>query len=130
MRYRISLLLLLAGGLTGVLTSTGVAKEQAQKRYLSAVAPNPPALTIMRRSLLILAVTLLAGVAAFFTGERLAAHWCLEHAVRPTDDLEWLRLEFGLTDADLARVRQLHEGYLPRCHAFCAAFHARLSFRV
>ncbi len=33
--------LLLAGVLTGVLTSAGVAKEQAQQRYLSVVAPNP-----------------------------------------------------------------------------------------
>ncbi len=33
-------LLLLAGGLTGLLTSAGMAKQQAQERYLSAVAPN------------------------------------------------------------------------------------------
>jgi hypothetical protein len=33
-------LLLIAGGLTGVITSAGVAKQQAQERYLSAVAPN------------------------------------------------------------------------------------------
>ena len=34
-------LLLAAGGLTGVITSTGTVKKQAQERYLSAVAPNP-----------------------------------------------------------------------------------------
>jgi hypothetical protein len=33
--------LLLTGGLTGVITSASVAKQQAQARYLSAVAPNP-----------------------------------------------------------------------------------------
>ena len=33
-------LLLTAGGLTGVITSGGVAKQQAQERYLSAVAPS------------------------------------------------------------------------------------------
>jgi hypothetical protein len=33
-------LLLVAGGVTGAVTSTGVAKEAAQQRYLSAVAPN------------------------------------------------------------------------------------------
>jgi hypothetical protein len=33
-------LLLIAGGLTGVLFSGGMAKHQAQERYLSAVAPN------------------------------------------------------------------------------------------
>ena len=33
-------LLLVAGGLAGVITSAGAAKQQAQQRYLSAVAPN------------------------------------------------------------------------------------------
>jgi hypothetical protein len=33
-------LLLLAGGLTGVLTSGAVAKQLARERYLTAVAPN------------------------------------------------------------------------------------------
>ena len=32
--------LLVAGGLTGALTSAGAAKQQAQERYLSSVAPN------------------------------------------------------------------------------------------
>ncbi len=31
---------LVAGGLTGVLTSGGAIKQQAQERYLSSVAPN------------------------------------------------------------------------------------------
>ena len=33
-------LLLAAGGLTGAITSAGAAKQQAQQRYLSAVAPS------------------------------------------------------------------------------------------
>jgi hypothetical protein len=33
-------LLLVAGGLTGFITSADAAKQQAQERYLSAVAPN------------------------------------------------------------------------------------------
>jgi hypothetical protein len=33
-------LLLVAGGLTGLATSAGAAKDRAQERYLSAVAPN------------------------------------------------------------------------------------------
>jgi hypothetical protein len=33
-------LLLVAGALTGVIASTSTAKQQAQARYLSAVAPN------------------------------------------------------------------------------------------
>ncbi len=33
-------LLLVAGGLTGFVASAGAAKQQAQERYLAAVAPN------------------------------------------------------------------------------------------
>jgi len=33
-------LMLVAGGLLGVITSAGAAKQQAQERYLSIVAPN------------------------------------------------------------------------------------------
>jgi len=79
----------------------------------------------MRRPLLILAAMLLAGAAVFFGGQRLVAHWCAEHMPRPTDDLAWLRLEFRLTDLDLARVRQLHDGYLPKCRDFCERIDAR-----
>lgn len=79
----------------------------------------------MRRPLLILAAMLVAGAAVFFAGQRLAAHWCAQHTGRPTDDLAWLRLEFRLNDADLARVRQLHDGYLPKCREFCERIDAR-----
>jgi hypothetical protein len=79
----------------------------------------------MRRPLLILVVMLLAGAAAFFGGQQLVAYWCAKHMARPTDDLAWLRLEFRLNDAELARVRQLHDGYLPKCREFCERIDAR-----
>ena len=79
----------------------------------------------MRRPLLILLAMLLAGAAVFLAGQRLVGHWCAEHMARPTDDLDWLRLEFRLTEADLARVRQLHDGYLPKCRDFCERIDAR-----
>lgn len=79
----------------------------------------------MRRPLLLLVVLLLAGAAAFFGGQRLGAHWCGKHMARPTDDLDWLRLQFCLSDAELARVRQLHDGYLPKCREFCERIDAR-----
>jgi hypothetical protein len=79
----------------------------------------------MRRPLLILVVMLLAGAAAFVGGQRLVAYWCAKHMARPTDDLDWLRLEFRLNNAELARVRQLHDGYLPKCREFCERIDAR-----
>jgi len=79
----------------------------------------------MRRPLLILATMLLIGAAVFLGSQRLAAHWCAQHLAPATDDLAWLRLEFRLSEADLARVRPLHAGYLPKCHAFCERIEAR-----
>lgn len=73
----------------------------------------------MRRPFLILAAMLLAGATVFLAGQRLAARWCAEHMAHTTDDLDWLRIEFHLSDADLARVRKLHDGYLPVCGRFC-----------
>jgi hypothetical protein len=34
-------------------------------------------------------------------------------------ELEWLRQEFHLTDAQFAAVRKLHEEYAPKCEQMC-----------
>ncbi len=73
----------------------------------------------MRRPLLILATMLFTAAGVFMAGERLAALWCAERMAHTTDDLDWLRIEFHLGANDLARVRKLHDGYLPVCGAFC-----------
>lgn len=36
-----------------------------------------------------------------------------------SDELAWLVHEFGLTAAEMARVRPLHEGYRPQCAEMC-----------
>ena len=79
----------------------------------------------MRRSLIILVAVLLAAVAVAGFSYLAARQFCVEHLARSGDDLEWLRTEFHLSDADLARVRQLHEGYLPKCGALCEQIAAR-----
>ena len=38
---------------------------------------------------------------------------------RPPDELAWLGREFQLSDAELARIRTLHEAYRPKCEAMC-----------
>jgi hypothetical protein len=72
---------------------------------------------------LLLALALVAGVfgAAFLC----ARHWCVARMAQSTDDLDWLRMEFHLTAADLARIRHLHEGYLPICAANCERIAAK-----
>lgn len=80
----------------------------------------------MRRSLVILLVAL-AAAAAIFAGSYFAANRvCTEQMCNPADDLAWLRQEFQLNDADMARIRQLHAGYLPKCGEMCARIEAKM----
>lgn len=79
----------------------------------------------MNRSLVIL-VGALALAATIFTGAfATARHATVACCTRPADNLDWLRTEFHLSDADLARVRALHEGYRPKCAAICARIAAK-----
>jgi hypothetical protein len=66
---------------------------------------------------LVLIATLIAlcsGALAYFGAMRL----CSRH-MTSDDDLAWLRHEFRLSDAEMLRIRQLHEGYLPKCREMC-----------
>jgi hypothetical protein len=79
----------------------------------------------MRRSLLILIVMLLAGAAVTGTSYLLARRVCCRQRAGSGDDLAWLRREFRLSDAEMRRIRQLHESYLPRCRENCARIAAK-----
>ncbi len=74
----------------------------------------------MRRSLLIFLALLFSGGAVFVAGHCIAQRLCVARASRATDDLAWLRLEFGLNDAEMASIRKVHEGYLPKCQSYCS----------
>ena len=74
----------------------------------------------MNRSLAILIGALALG-AAIFAGSFFAArHTTMACCEQPADDLNWLRLEFHLSDAEMAHIREMHEGYLPQCGEMCA----------
>jgi hypothetical protein len=79
----------------------------------------------MRRSLLILLAVLLAGAAIVGTSYLLGCQICARQLNGSGDDLAWLRREFRLSDTEMQRIRQLHEGYLPRCHENCARIAAK-----
>jgi hypothetical protein len=61
---------------------------------------------------------LAAGVV--FCGSYWTAAWVRANRAHPADELAWLSHEFQLTDAELTRIRTLHEGYKPQCEAMCA----------
>jgi hypothetical protein len=66
----------------------------------------------------VLIAAVVAGLAYFCT-MRLCARQMA------ADDLSWLRREFRLSDAEMQRVRGLHEGYLPQCRDMCAKIAAK-----
>src|SRR5882672_10375304 len=74
----------------------------------------------MNRSLIILLGALALGATIFagsyFAGQRA----CMMCQSQPADDLAWLREEFHLSDAEMTRIRALHEGYEPKCMEMCA----------
>ena len=73
----------------------------------------------MKRAITILVGGLLVACAAYcflyFTGT--AAHRKVLASKAP--ELLWLKKEFNLSDAELARITELHEAYLPQCKARC-----------
>jgi len=79
----------------------------------------------MRRSTLIVLLALAAGVAVFAGSYLMTQQLCAKHMVDSADDLTWLRQEFHLSDSELASVRDLHEGYLPKCAEMCQQIAAK-----
>jgi hypothetical protein len=79
----------------------------------------------MKRPMLILIFALLAATALFGSSYFMGRRVCEACVNRSTDNLEWLREEFHLNDADMARMRELHNGYLPKCAEMCARIAAK-----
>jgi hypothetical protein len=66
-----------------------------------------------RTILLAALVVFVMGTLSYFFAMRLSARQIAD------DDLAWLKREFRLSDAEMQRIRQLHEGYLPKCQEMC-----------
>lgn len=73
----------------------------------------------MRRSIVILAAIVLSSAAIFQTAHWGACQLCVARSAQSWDDLQWLRMEFKLSDQDVDRIRKLHDGYLPMCRQYC-----------
>ena len=74
----------------------------------------------MRRSLLLVFAVLMVAGGVFAAGHFAASRMRVAQARTQSDDLAWLRTEFGLSEAELEKVRTLHAAYLPECDRMCA----------
>jgi hypothetical protein len=79
----------------------------------------------MRRTFFITLGVMAAAIAVFAGSFYLSRQVCVMQLANPADDLTWLRQEFHLNDAEMARIRQLHEGYLPQCAEMCRQIAAK-----
>jgi len=79
----------------------------------------------MKRSWLILLGGLLLAACAYacIYFYNTAAQRAVERSPRP--ELAWLQMEFHLTDAQLARVKELHNAYAPKCEEMCRSIDAK-----
>jgi len=77
---------------------------------------KPPLVAIL------VVATILGGLTAYFGGQALRR---ISQGVRvhgeAKEEIQWLREEFALGDADFAKVEALHLAYVPRCDALCMA---------
>lgn len=80
---------------------------------------------MMKRPLLILIIAVLAGSALFASSYFMSRRVCEACGTKSTDNLEWLRQEFHLSDADMTRMRELHNTYMPKCADMCAQIAAK-----
>ena len=74
----------------------------------------------MRRAFLLMVAVVTVAGGVFAAGRFAASRMRVAQARSQTDDLAWLRTEFGLSEAEIAKVRTLHEAYLPECDRMCA----------
>jgi hypothetical protein len=79
----------------------------------------------MKRPLLILIVALLAGSGLFASSYFMSRRVCESCVGSSADKLDWLRQEFHLNEADMQHVRELHNGYMPKCAEMCAKIAAK-----
>lgn len=73
----------------------------------------------MKKGAVILVLGLLLGAAGFAGFYYLGTASCRDMMREPQPELAWLKKEFRLSDAEFARISELHAAYLPQCAARC-----------
>ena len=73
----------------------------------------------MKQGVLILILGLALGTVSFAGVYYLRTAGSRHLLNEPRPELAWLKKEFKLSDAEFARISQLHAGYLPGCAARC-----------
>jgi len=84
----------------------------------------------MKKTLIILTVSILAGVAAFSLMRSHKAAASGGALLDSMPELAWVRKDLGLTEEQFAKVSELHAAYRPKCLELCrhiSEAHAKLA---
>ena len=73
----------------------------------------------MRRPAFILLFASLVALAVFCLSFVCVRQFTKVTVAVETDELGWLQREFSLSTQEMAKVRELHEGYRPHCRKMC-----------
>ena len=73
----------------------------------------------MKKAALILSLGLLLATAGFSGFYYFGTASCRDMMRGPQPELAWLKKEFKLSDAEFARISQLHAAYMPQCAMRC-----------
>ncbi len=73
----------------------------------------------MNRSLVIVLGALALGAALFCGSYAAGQRLCRVCVAQPAGSLDWVRREFHLNNAEMARIQTLHKNYLSQCAAMC-----------
>jgi hypothetical protein len=73
----------------------------------------------MRKGLLIIGLAIAVAVGGYFTYYRCATAPTQAMLSGPDGEMEWLRDEYHLSDAQFSRIRQMHREYAPKCDLMC-----------
>jgi hypothetical protein len=73
----------------------------------------------MRNGLLVIALAMAVAVGGYCTYYRCAIAPTHAMLARPGGEMEWLRHEYHLGDAQFAHIQELHREYAPRCDVMC-----------
>ena len=73
----------------------------------------------MIKGAIALLVTVVASVIAYCVYFICATHPVHAMMKQPEPEMEWLRREFALSDAEFARIQTLHAAYRPTCDEMC-----------
>lgn len=73
----------------------------------------------MKKGLFILILAIAAAVGGYAVYYRAATAPAAAMLSKPEGEMEWLQREYHLSDAQFARIQQLHRDYAPKCNLMC-----------